>query len=30
MIWEYVLIGLVVGIIIGVVVMCFGNCKLRQ
>lgn len=28
MIWEYVLIGLVVGIIIGVVVMCFGNCKL--
>lgn len=30
MIWEYALIGLVVGIIIGVVVMRFGNRKLRQ
>lgn len=29
MIWEYALIGLVVGIIIGVVVMRFGNRKLR-
>ena len=28
--WEYALIGLVVGIIIGAVAMRFGNRKLRQ
>ena len=30
MTWEYALIGLVVGIIIGAVAMRFGNRKLRQ
>lgn len=30
MTWEYALIGLVVGIIIGAVAMRFGNPKLRQ
>lgn len=30
MTWEYALIGLVVGIVIGAVVMRFGNRKLRQ
>jgi len=30
MTWEYALIGLVVGIIIGAVVMRFGNRKLRE
>ncbi|MCR3755646.1 MAG: hypothetical protein HNEKOMLI_00398 [Sodalis sp. Psp] len=30
MTWEYMLIGLVVGVIIGTVAMRFGNCKLRQ
>ncbi|OZI14028.1 cytochrome D ubiquinol oxidase subunit III [Sodalis-like symbiont of Philaenus spumarius] len=30
MTWEYALIGLVVGMIIGAVAMCFGNHKLRQ
>lgn len=30
MTWEYALIGLVVGIIIGAVTMRFGNRKLRQ
>ncbi len=30
MTWEYALIGLVVGIVIGAVAMRFGNRKLRQ
>lgn len=30
MTWEYTLIGLVVGIIIGAIAMRFGNRKLRQ
>ncbi|MTH45649.1 Z-ring associated protein ZapG [Intestinirhabdus alba] len=30
MTWEYALIGLIVGIIIGAVAMRFGNRKLRQ
>lgn len=30
MTWEYALIGLVVGIVIGAVTMRFGNKKLRQ
>lgn len=30
MTWEYALIGLVVGIVIGALVMRFGNRKLRQ
>ena len=30
MTWEYALIGLVVGIIVGAVAMRFGNRKLRQ
>lgn len=30
MIWEYALICLVFGIIIGAVAMRFGNCRLRQ
>lgn len=30
MTWEYALIGLVVGIIIGALAMRFGNRKLRQ
>lgn len=30
MTWEYALIGLVVGVIIGAVVMRFGNSKLRK
>lgn len=30
MTWEYVLIGLVVGIIVGAVAVRFGNCKLRK
>ena len=30
MTWEYALIGLVVGVIIGAVAMSFGNRKLRQ
>ena len=30
MTWEYALIGLVVGIVIGAVAMRFGNSKLRQ
>ncbi|MGV3345798.1 Z-ring associated protein ZapG [Enterobacteriaceae bacterium LUAb1] len=30
MTWEYALIGLIVGIIIGAVAMRFGNNKLRQ
>jgi uncharacterized membrane-anchored protein YhcB (DUF1043 family) len=30
MTWEYALIGLVVGVIIGAVAMRFGNRKLRQ
>lgn len=30
MTWEYALIGLVVGVVIGAVAMRFGNRKLRQ
>jgi len=30
MTWEYALIGLVVGIVIGAVAMRFGNSKLRE
>lgn len=30
MTWEYALIGLVVGLIIGAIAMRFGNSKLRQ
>lgn len=30
MTWEYALIGLVVGIVIGAIAMRFGNRKLRQ
>ncbi|WP_127959984.1 Z-ring associated protein ZapG [Serratia microhaemolytica] len=30
MTWEYALIGLIVGIVIGAIAMRFGNSKLRQ